>query len=58
MKAGLVGFPLSGKTTLFNAITALHKTADAHVHLGAIKVPDRRIDKLAAIYRPRKEVDL
>jgi GTP-binding protein YchF len=54
MKAGLVGFPLSGKTTLFNAITALHKSADAHFHLGAIKVPDRRIDKLAAIYQPRK----
>ena len=54
MKAGLVGFPLSGKTTLFNAITALHKSGDAHVHLGAIKVPDRRIDQLAAIYKPRK----
>ena len=47
MKAGLVGFPLSGKTTLFNAITALHKAGDTHVHLG-------RIDRLAALYRPRK----
>jgi ribosome-binding ATPase len=54
MKAGLVGFPLSGKTTLFNAITALHKSGDAHVHLGAIKVPDPRVDRLAALYRPRK----
>src|SRR2546429_8261888 len=54
MKAGLVGFPLTGKTTLFNAITTLHKAGDAHVHLGAIKVPDRRVDELAAIYRPRK----
>ena len=54
MKAGLVGFPLSGKTTLFNAITALHKSGDSHVHLGAIKVPDRRVDQLAAIYKPRK----
>jgi len=54
MKAGLVGFPLSGKTTLFNAITALHKAGDTHVHLGAIKVPDGRVDRLAAMYRPRK----
>jgi len=54
MKAGLVGFPLAGKTTLFNAITTLHKAGDAHVHLGAIKVPDRRVDELAAIYKPRK----
>jgi len=54
MKAGLVGFPVTGKTTLFNAITMLHKAGDAHVHLGAIKVPDRRVDELAALYRPRK----
>jgi GTP-binding protein YchF len=54
MKAGLVGFPLSGKTTLFNAITTLHRAGDSHVHLGAIKVPDRRVDQLAALYKPRK----
>ncbi len=54
MKAGLVGFPGSGKTTLFTAVTALHKAGTAQVHLGAIKVPDRRIDQLAALYRPKK----
>jgi GTP-binding protein YchF len=54
MNAGLVGFPLAGKTTLFNAITMLHKSGDSHLHLGAIKVPDRRVDQLAALYRPRK----
>jgi len=54
MKAGLVGFPLSGKTTLFNAITTLHRAGDSHVHLGAIKVPDKRIDHLAAVYKPRQ----
>src|ERR1700737_4972592 len=54
MKAGLVGFPLAGKTTLFNAITTLHKAGDAHLHLGAIKVPDQRIDQLAVVYKPKK----
>ncbi len=54
MKAGLVGFPGSGKTTLFTAVTALHKSSGAQVHLGAIKVPDRRVDQLAALYKPRK----
>jgi GTP-binding protein YchF len=57
MKAGLVGYALSGKTTLFNALTGLHKAASAgrgQVNLGAIKVPDPRIDALSAIFKPRK----
>jgi GTP-binding protein YchF len=57
MKAGLVGYSQSGKTTLFNALTGLHKGAAAGrgmVNLGAIKVPDARVDALAAIFKPRK----
>lgn len=53
MKAGLVGVPQSGKTTLFNALTALHR-AGAHAHLGALKVPDPRLETLAARYLVRK----
>ncbi len=58
MKAGLVGYALVGKTTLFNALTALQKgstTGHAQANLGAIKVPDPRVDALAAIYKPRKK---
>jgi GTP-binding protein YchF len=57
MKAGLVGYSQSGKTTLFNALTGLHKgggAGRAQVNLGAIKVPDPRIDALSAIFKPRK----
>jgi GTP-binding protein YchF len=57
MRAGLVGFAQSGKTTLFNALTGLHKGGPAgrgQVNLGAIKVPDPRIDALSAIFKPRK----
>jgi hypothetical protein len=57
MKAGLVGFAQSGKTTLFNALTGLHKGAGggrAQVNLGAIKVPDARIDALSAMFKPKK----
>jgi len=57
MKAGLVGYAQSGKTTLFNALTGLRKGAAAtrsQVNLGAIKVPDPRIDALAAIFKPKK----
>jgi len=57
MKAGLVGYSQSGKTTLFNALTGLHKGGGAgrgQVNLGAIKVPDPRIDALSAIFKPKK----
>jgi len=43
VKAGLVGYGQSGKATLFNALTGLHKGGSGgrgHVNLGAIKVPD------------------
>jgi ribosome-binding ATPase len=54
MRAGLAGFARSGKTTLFNALTGLKRGPEAKLHLGAIKVPDPRIDKLSAIFKPRK----
>lgn len=59
MKAGLVGFAQTGKTTLFNAITGLSATtgvggAKGKANLGTVKVPDDRVDRLGAIYRPRK----
>jgi ribosome-binding ATPase len=57
MKAGLVGYAQSGKTTLFNALTGLHKGGPAgrgQVNLGAIKVPDPRIDALSALFKPKK----
>jgi len=57
MKAGLVGYAQSGKTTLFNALTGLHKggtAARGQVNLGAIKVPDSRVDELSAIFHPKK----
>ena len=54
MRAGLVGFARSGKTRLFNALTGLKRGPEAKVHLGAIKVPDARLERLSAIFKPRK----
>jgi GTP-binding protein YchF len=60
MKVGLIGLRGSGKTTIFNMLTGLtadvgysagHKT---EVHLGVIKVPDPRIDRLCQIFKPKK----
>ena len=56
MKVGLVGFAGSGKTTVFNTLTGLHAAAGfgGEVHLGAVKVPDERIDALSRIFKPKK----
>jgi len=58
---GIAGFPGSGKTTIFNALTGLHadvglgtSSATAKPNLGAIKVPDARVDALSEIFAPKK----
>jgi GTP-binding protein YchF len=60
MKVGIVGFPGSGKTTIFNALSGLHaETGHAHAvkeNLGTIKVPDPRIDALAQLHASKKRV--
>jgi GTP-binding protein YchF len=60
MKVGLVGFPGSGKTTVYNAMTGQRAETgyagkgSGKTNLGVVKVPDPRIDALAAIHKPRK----
>jgi len=57
MKIGIVGFPGSGKTTLFNALTGQDAPTGyggGKVNLGVIKVPDERVDRLAEIDDPKK----
>ena len=55
MKVGLTGFPGAGKTTVFNALTGLHAEGGGQgLNLGVIKVPDARVDGLAAIHKPKK----
>jgi GTP-binding protein YchF len=59
MKVGIVGVPRAGKTTVFNALTGLHAEVGGYgdpgkPNLGAIKVPDERVDRLSAIFSPRK----
>jgi GTP-binding protein YchF len=58
MKLGILGPPQSGKTTLFTALTrgqAESGTARGEkVHLGSVKVPDTRLERLRDIYQPKK----
>jgi len=51
MQIGIVGLSLSGKTTLFNALTGQHEETGfsgqgGKMHLAQVKVPDRRLDAL------------
>jgi GTP-binding protein YchF len=55
VKVGLTGFPGSGKSTVFAALTGLSPEApDRRPRIGTIKVPDARVDVLASIYHPKK----
>src|SRR6201997_2905241 len=59
MKSGIIGLPQVGKTSLFQILTRAHLSEHAfanprEAHVGVAKVPDERLDKLAALYNPEK----
>jgi hypothetical protein len=59
---GLVGLPNAGKSSLFNALTggnavvASHPFSTTETTVGIAKVPDERLDKLAAMSQSRNVV--
>jgi GTP-binding protein YchF len=59
MKTGIIGLPQVGKTSLFRILTKVNLSDQAYsnpreAHIGVAKVPDERLDKLAALYNPKK----
>ena len=59
MRVAIVGFPYSGKTTLFTAISGLPRDHLnlAGENLAAVKVPEPRLDFLEAEYKPKKRTE-
>ena len=60
MQIAIVGLAQSGKTTVFNTLTRGHAETGGfgglQLHVGVVKVPDPRLDALAAIFKPKKIV--
>lgn len=54
MKVAIVGTQGSGKSTLFSALTGLDIQFGGKNNIGTIKVPDKRVDELSAIFEPKK----
>lgn len=60
MKIAIIGLSNSGKTTIFNALarqnleTTIYPTTTGESNRGVVKVPDSRVDKISAIFKPKK----
>jgi len=59
MKIGIIGMPLSGKTTLFNLFTGQNKEVSTFPskgtkNIGVATVYDQRVDFLTSLFQPKK----
>lgn len=60
MQIAIIGLPNSTKTTIFNALTrgdratSAFSTGQFEIHTAVVDVPDERIDRLSAMFKPRK----
>jgi len=61
LNCGIVGLPTVGKTTIFTALTRVKAdissfSTSKNPNLGIIAVPDPRLDRLSAMFKPKKTV--
>ena len=60
LRAGLIGLPSTGKTTLFHLLArgtagaSAGKFGRADAQIGVATVPDERLDRLTALFEPKK----
>lgn len=60
LRIGIVGLAQVGKTTLFRILTHAHgsklSSGKQEAHVGVVRVPDARLDRLTEMYHPLKTV--
>ena len=61
MQLGILGLPKSGKTTLFNTLTASHQATDKYstssqTNVGQANVRDTRLETLRDLFNPKRYV--
>src|SRR5690606_21539776 len=60
VQIAIVGLARSGKTTVFNTLTRGHAETGGFggmtVNTGVVKVPDERLERLTALFKPKREV--
>ena len=62
MELGLIGLPMSGKTTIFNALTGANRPTSVavpgklDVQMAVVDVPDPRLDRLTDMFNPERRV--
>jgi ribosome-binding ATPase len=57
MKTAIIGLPMVGKTSLFTILTGVHEATrmgGMEARIGITRVPDDRLEALAAIFEPPK----
>ncbi|MGD8453761.1 MAG: DUF933 domain-containing protein [Phycisphaerae bacterium] len=59
MRVAIVGFPFSGKTSLFTAVTGLSRDhlKAAEENLAAVHVPEPRLDFLFELFKPKRKTE-
>ena len=61
VRLGIIGFPGSGKTTLFNLLTGAEAgvaqpPGRSRLNVGVARVPDDRVTRLSVLFQPQKTV--
>ncbi|MFP4457355.1 MAG: redox-regulated ATPase YchF [Clostridia bacterium] len=60
LSSGIVGLPMTGKTTLFNLLTKRNEdtskffSGKTKTNKGVAEIPDKRVDKLIEVYNPKR----